>query len=90
MSEFTYRSARSGRLVGGMGLVIGVETIVMHLWLRLHYPLLAWSLTAASVWAIGWLAADYQALGRGGSVSTLTSSTSGSGDASPSGCRSAR
>jgi hypothetical protein len=65
MSTFTYRSARSGSLVFGMGLVIGVETLVMHLWLRLHHPVLAWSLTAASVSALCWLAADYLALGRG-------------------------
>jgi hypothetical protein len=45
--------------------VIGVETSVMHLWLRLQHPLLAWSLTAASICALCWLAADYRALGRG-------------------------
>ena len=65
MREFTYRSARSGSLVVGLGLAIGVETFVMHLWLRLQHPMLAWSLTAASVWALAWLAADYRALGRG-------------------------
>jgi hypothetical protein len=65
MSAFTYRSARSGSLVAGMGLVIGVETLVMHLWIRHQHPLLAWSLTAVSVSALWWLAADYLALGRG-------------------------
>ena len=65
MGEFTYQSARSGSLVVGLGLVILIETAVMHLWLGRHHPVLAWSLTATSALAIGWLAADYQALGRG-------------------------
>lgn len=37
----------------------------MHLLLRVHHPLFAWGLTAASVSALGWLGADYKALGRG-------------------------
>jgi hypothetical protein len=65
MREFTCRSARSGSLVVGLGLAILVETLVMHLWLGPEHPVLAWGLTAASVWALGWLAADYHALGRG-------------------------
>jgi hypothetical protein len=65
MREFTYRSARSGSLVVGLGLAIGIETFVMHLWLRLQHPALAWSLTVASISALVWLAADYRALGRG-------------------------
>jgi hypothetical protein len=65
MGEFTYQSARSGSLVVGLGLVILIETVVVHLWLGRDHPLLAWSLTATSALTIGWLAADYQALGRG-------------------------
>jgi hypothetical protein len=65
MSAFTYQSARSGSLVLGLGLAILAETLVLHLWLGRHHPILAWSLTATSVSAIGWLAADYRALGRG-------------------------
>ena len=65
VGEFTCRSARSGSLVIGLGLVILIETVVMHLWLAPSHPVLAWSLTATSVSAVGWLVADYQALGRG-------------------------
>jgi hypothetical protein len=65
MREFTYRAARSGSVVAGLGLAIVVETLVLHLWLGAEHPVLAWGLTAASVWALGWLAADYHALGRG-------------------------
>ena len=65
MREFTYRSARSGSLVIGLGLVIVIETVVMHLWLGRYHPVLAGCLTATSASAIGWLAADYRALGRG-------------------------
>jgi hypothetical protein len=48
MGEFTYQSARSGSLVVGLGLVILIETVVVHLWLGRDHPLLAWSLTATS------------------------------------------
>jgi hypothetical protein len=65
MNGFTYQSARSGSLVVGLGLAILIETFVLHLWLGRAHPLLAWSLTATSVSAIAWLAADYRALGRG-------------------------
>lgn len=65
MREFTYRSARSGSLVAGLGLAIAVETVALHLWLGARHPLLAWTLTAASLGTLAWLAADYQALGRG-------------------------
>ena len=65
VGEFTCRSARSGSLVIGLGLVILIETVVMHLWLARSHPVLAWSLTATSVSAVGWLVADCQALGRG-------------------------
>lgn len=65
MKAFTYQSARSGSLVVGLGLAILIETLVLHLWLGRAHPLVAWSLTATSVSAIAWLAADYQALGRG-------------------------
>src|SRR5574340_1225725 len=63
--EFTYRSARSGSLVVGLGLAIAIETAVVHLVLRTSHPIVAWTLTAASVTSICWLAADYYALGRG-------------------------
>lgn len=65
MMRFTYRSARSGSLVAGLGLAIVVETMVVHLVLVARHPLIAWALTASSVAALAWLAADYRALGRG-------------------------
>lgn len=63
--EFTYRSARSGSLLAGLGLALLVETVVLHLWLVGRHPVLAWTLTALSAATLLWLAADYRALGRG-------------------------
>lgn len=65
MREFTYRSARSGSLVAGLGLAIVVETAALHLWLGATHPLLAWCATLSSVSGLTWLASDYRALGRG-------------------------
>jgi hypothetical protein len=65
LTRFTYRSARSGSLVVGFSLAIVVETLVLHIWLGARHPALTWTLTAASVWALCWLAADYRALGQG-------------------------
>jgi hypothetical protein len=65
VSAFTYRSARSGSVVGGLGLVIAIETVALHLWLAARHPVAAWALTAGSLATLGWLAADYRALGRG-------------------------
>jgi hypothetical protein len=63
--EFTYRSARSGSLVAGLGLAIAVEMVALHLWLAARHPVFAWLLTASSLAALLWLVADYRALGRG-------------------------
>ncbi|HWJ23155.1 MAG TPA: hypothetical protein VNS52_12455 [Gemmatimonadaceae bacterium] len=66
MQEFTYRQARSGSLMAGLGGAIAVETIALHLWLAAKdHPLVAWALTAGSVSALAWIAADYRALGSG-------------------------
>ena len=65
MKEFSYRSARSGSLVVGFSIAILVETVAIHLLLVRRHPLLAWSLTVLSAWAIVWLARDYRALGDG-------------------------
>lgn len=65
MQEFTYRSARSGSLLAGLGLAVLVEMTVLHLWLVGRHPVLAWTLTASSLLALLWLAADYRAVGRG-------------------------
>ena len=61
---FSYRSSRSGSLTIGFGLVLTIETAVLHLWLRVQHPTAAWCLTIASLLTLGWLAADYHRLGR--------------------------
>jgi len=65
MQEFTYRSSRSGGLLAGLGLALGVETVALHLWLVGRHPVLAWMLTATSLATIAWLVIDYRAVGRG-------------------------
>jgi len=65
VTSFSYRSARNGSLVAGLGLVIAIETLVLHLWLTKSHPIIGWTLTVSSLAAIGWLVADYRALGRG-------------------------
>jgi hypothetical protein len=63
---FTYRGARSGSLVVGLGAAIVVETVALHALLAArHHPLLAWALTMASVSGLAWLVSDYHAMGRG-------------------------
>jgi len=65
MTAFTYRSARSGSILFALGMVIVVETLVLHVWLGARHPLIAWALTTASIVTLLWLAADYRAMGRG-------------------------
>jgi hypothetical protein len=62
---FTYRSARSGSMLAGIGIALLAETLVLHLWIVGRHPLLAWSMTAISVATLAWLAAEYVAMGRG-------------------------
>ena len=52
--EFTYRSARSGSLLAGLGLALLIETVVLHLWLVERHPVLAWILTGVSVATLLW------------------------------------
>jgi hypothetical protein len=63
--RFTYRSARAGAVTAGLALAVAVETLVVHLWLAPRHPAWAWSLTALGVASLGYLAAEYRALGRG-------------------------
>lgn len=56
-------SARSPAVTMGVGLVVAVETIALHLWLVSRHPTTAWVLTALSILTIGWLVSDYVALG---------------------------
>ena len=64
-ARFTYRSARSGSLLAGIGIAILAETLVLHLWIVGRHPLVAWALTAISIASVAWLAADYVAMGSG-------------------------
>ncbi len=65
VQDFTYRSARSGGLLFGLGVALLVETAAFHLWLAESHPVVAWTLTIASIATLLWLAADYRAAGRG-------------------------
>jgi hypothetical protein len=65
VQDFTYRSARSGGLVFGLGLALLVETVALHLWLVDRHAVIAWTLSIASLATLLWLAADYRAAGRG-------------------------
>jgi hypothetical protein len=55
-------ASRSGSLLLAIGLVIGVETLALHVWLQRHHPYLAWTLTGLSLLTLGWLVRDYRAL----------------------------
>jgi hypothetical protein len=65
VQDFTYRSARSGGLLLGLGIALLVETVALHLWLVERHPAIAWTLTIASIATLLWLAADYRATSRG-------------------------
>lgn len=64
-AAFTYRRARSGPLLAGLSLVIVAETAALHVWLVSRHPYVAWTLLALSLSTLGWLVADYRAMGRG-------------------------
>jgi hypothetical protein len=65
VAEFTYKSARSGGLVIGIGIAIVVETVAFHALLMRSHPLGAWILTLSSLSFLVWLVRDYQAMGTG-------------------------
>ena len=46
----------------GLGLVVVVEALPIHLMLSAHRPVLAWMLTALSAYSLLWLIGDAQAL----------------------------
>lgn len=64
-ASFTYRTARSGALSAGLALAVGVEALVLHLWLAARHPAWAWTLTALSLVTLIYLATEYRAWGRG-------------------------
>jgi hypothetical protein len=53
---------RSRAVLLAIGLVVGIETLALHLWLRRNHPYLAWTFTALSVLTMAWLVSDYRAL----------------------------
>lgn len=63
--DFTYRSARSGAVTGGLALAVVVEALVLHLWLAARHPTWAWALTALAGATLGYLAFEYRAWGAG-------------------------
>jgi hypothetical protein len=65
IGAFTYRSARSGALSAGLALAVGVESLVLHLWLGERHPGWAWTLTALGVATLAYVALEYRAWGRG-------------------------
>jgi len=64
-TTFSYRSARSGSFLIGIGAVLVIESAALHLvFVSRHHPVLAVSLTTLSVLTIIWFVRDYLALGR--------------------------
>ena len=66
--SFSCRSARSPAIVWTLGALIVLETAALHLLFVRRVPLVAWSLTAASLWALVWLWSDDRALRRADAV----------------------
>lgn len=62
--RFTYRNSRSGSVLAALTIVIGVETLAIHLWISQRHPVVGWSLVALSLVSLGWVFADYRARGR--------------------------
>lgn len=67
---FSHRRARSTLLLAILAVLVIVETAALHFILRSYSPLLAVILSLLSLSALGWLAADYIALGTGQSSIT--------------------
>jgi hypothetical protein len=65
VSEFTYRTARSGSQIVGLGIAVAVELALTDIFLFGAHPLFACLITAISVGSVWFLAADYFAFGRG-------------------------
>lgn len=57
---------RSRSVMLALGLVIAVEMLALHLWLRQRHIALAWTLTSLSLLALAWLIVDYRALAAAG------------------------
>lgn len=53
---------RSPAIPIAFSAVIVIEAAVLHLWLRANHPLIAWTSTLLSAWAIWFLVSDYLAM----------------------------
>jgi hypothetical protein len=51
--------------VFGIAVAIIIETVALHFLLSARHPLVAWTLTASSLFAIAWLVPDHRAMRRG-------------------------
>ncbi|HEY0554190.1 MAG TPA: hypothetical protein VGG20_07980 [Thermoanaerobaculia bacterium] len=60
---FSVESARSLPFTAAICGVIAIETAALHLLLWPRHPWIAWTLTALSLWTVGWLIGDYRAIG---------------------------
>lgn len=68
MSEaksFSYKSARSGSLVVGIILVLMTEGTAIHLWTYSKNVWIAFALDAMTLFTLGWIIAEYLAIGTG-------------------------
>ena len=68
MSEarsFSYKSARSGSLVVGILLVLLTEGTAIHLWTYSKNVWIAFALDAMTLITLGWIIAEYVAIGTG-------------------------
>ena len=62
-SGFTaYRETGWPAILILFGLLVIVESVAVHLLVALYSPLIAWILTATSLYTLVWLAAEYQSL----------------------------
>ncbi|MDB4907865.1 MAG: hypothetical protein JWO05_2649 [Gemmatimonadetes bacterium] len=50
--------------MAGVGIVLSVETLVLHLWLAQRHPLVAWALTLSTLSTLWWLLSDYRSMAR--------------------------
>jgi len=60
---FAQRGACSRAITCGIGFVIVIEAVVLHLWLASTHPVLAWGLDAVSLYSLLWLVGHHRATG---------------------------
>jgi hypothetical protein len=57
-----YKRAGWGSIVGGIILMIGAESIALHLFIQHWSPIVAWVITSLDIYGAIWLIGDYQAM----------------------------